>query len=53
MRQPDHGGALSPKAPAYSCGLAKPGPESDSRNRWMNPDMKVYLTTITITGTND
>jgi len=25
----------------------------DSRNRWMNPDMKVYLTTITIKGTND
>ncbi len=25
----------------------------DSRNRWMNPDMKVYLTTITINGTND
>jgi HlyD family secretion protein len=25
----------------------------DSRNRWMNPDMKVYLTTITIKGTNE
>ena len=25
----------------------------DSQNTWMNPDMKVYLTTITIAGTND
>ena len=25
----------------------------DSQNMWMNPDMKVYLTTITINGTND
>jgi HlyD family secretion protein len=25
----------------------------DSQNRWMNPDMKVYLTTITIAGTHD
>jgi hypothetical protein len=25
----------------------------DSQNRWMNPDMKVYLTTITIDGTHD
>ena len=24
----------------------------DSQNMWMNPDMKVYLTTITISGTN-
>src|SRR2546429_4874501 len=25
----------------------------DSQNRWMNPDLKVYLTTITINGTYD
>src|ERR1043166_877907 len=25
----------------------------DSQNRWVNPDFKVYLTTIPITGTND
>jgi len=25
----------------------------DSQNRWMNPDLKVYLTTIEIEGTND
>jgi HlyD family secretion protein len=25
----------------------------DSQNRWMNPDLKVYLTTITINGTFD
>lgn len=25
----------------------------DSQNMWLNPDMKVYLTTITLTGTND
>jgi HlyD family secretion protein len=25
----------------------------DSQNRWMNPDLKVYLTTITIDGTHD
>jgi multidrug efflux pump subunit AcrA (membrane-fusion protein) len=25
----------------------------DSQNMWMNPDMKVYLTTITINGTQD
>lgn len=25
----------------------------DSQNRWMNPDMKVYLTTITINGAQD
>ena len=25
----------------------------DSQNRWMNPDLKVYLTTITIDGTYD
>ena len=31
----------------------KVGVLPDSQNRWMNPDMKVYLTTITINGTND
>src|SRR5690242_21260957 len=25
----------------------------DSQNRWLNPDLKVYLTTVTIQGTND
>ncbi|MDB6026655.1 MAG: Efflux transporter, family, subunit [Verrucomicrobiales bacterium] len=25
----------------------------DSQNRWMNPDLKVYQTTVTITGTHD
>ena len=25
----------------------------DSQNRWMNPDLKVYLTTIAVRGTND
>ncbi len=25
----------------------------DSQNRWMNPDLKVYLTTVTIDGTHD
>lgn len=25
----------------------------DSQNMWMNPDMKVYLTTVTLTGTNE
>jgi len=25
----------------------------DSQNRWLNPDLKVYLTTITIDGTHD
>jgi HlyD family secretion protein len=25
----------------------------DSQNMWMNPDLKVYLTTVTIQGTND
>ena len=24
----------------------------DSQNRWLNPDLKVYLTTVTIEGTN-
>ena len=33
--------------------VSKVGVLPDSQNRWMNPDMKVYLTTITITGTND
>ena len=25
----------------------------DSQNRWLNPDMKVYLTTITVTGSHE
>ena len=25
----------------------------DSQNMWMNPDMKVYLTTVTLSGTNE
>jgi multidrug efflux pump subunit AcrA (membrane-fusion protein) len=33
--------------------VSKVGVLPDSQNRWMNPDMKVYLTTITINGTND
>ena len=33
--------------------VTKVGVLPDSQNRWMNPDMKVYLTTITIDGTND
>ena len=33
--------------------VTKVGVLPDSQNRWMNPDMKVYLTTITINGTND
>ena len=33
--------------------VTKVGVLPDSQNRWMNPDMKVYLTTITIHGTND
>jgi HlyD family secretion protein len=33
--------------------VSKVGVLPDSQNRWMNPDMKVYLTTITIRGTND
>jgi multidrug efflux pump subunit AcrA (membrane-fusion protein) len=33
--------------------ITKVGVLPDSQNRWMNPDMKVYLTTITIDGTHD
>jgi multidrug resistance efflux pump len=33
--------------------VSKMGVLPDSQNRWMNPDMKVYLTTITIDGTHD
>lgn len=34
-------------------GVTKVGVLPDSQNRWMNPDLKVYLTTIAIEGTND
>jgi HlyD family secretion protein len=33
--------------------VTKVGVLPDSQNRWMNPDMKVYLTTIEIHGTHD
>lgn len=33
--------------------VSKVGVLPDSQNRWMNPDLKVYLTTITIDGTTD
>ncbi len=33
--------------------VTKVGVLPDSQNRWMNPDIKVYLTTITIDGTHD
>jgi len=33
--------------------ITKVGVLPDSQNRWMNPDLKVYLTTITIDGTHD
>jgi len=33
--------------------VTKVGVLPDSQNRWMNPDLKVYLTTITINGTYD
>ncbi len=33
--------------------VTKVGVLPDSQNRWMNPDLKVYLTTITIDGTQD
>ncbi len=33
--------------------VTKVGVLPDSQNRWMNPDLKVYLTTITISGTYD
>jgi multidrug resistance efflux pump len=33
--------------------VTKVGVLPDSQNRWMNPDLKVYLTTIAIDGTQD
>lgn len=33
--------------------VSKVGVLPDSRNMWMNPDMKVYVTTITINGIHD
>ncbi len=33
--------------------VSKVGVLPDSQNRWMNPDLKVYLTTINIEGTHD
>jgi multidrug resistance efflux pump len=33
--------------------VTKMGVLPDSQNRWMNPDLKVYLTTITVDGTHD
>ncbi len=33
--------------------VTKVGVLPDSQNRWMNPDLKVYLTTITVEGTQD
>jgi multidrug resistance efflux pump len=33
--------------------VTKVGLLPDSQNRWMNPDLKVYLTTIAVEGTND
>ncbi len=33
--------------------VTKVGVLPDSQNRWMNPDLKVYLTTITVEGTHD
>jgi multidrug efflux pump subunit AcrA (membrane-fusion protein) len=33
--------------------VIKVGVLPDSQNRWMNPDLKVYLTTIAITGVHD
>lgn len=33
--------------------VTKVGVLPDSQNRWMNPDLKVYLTTITIKGVHD
>ena len=33
--------------------ISKVGVLPDSQNRWMNPDMKVYVTTVTINGTYD
>ena len=34
-------------------GVTQVGVLPDSQNMWMNPDLKVYLTTVTIQGTND
>lgn len=33
--------------------VTKVGVLPDSANRWLNPDLKVYLTTITVNGTNE
>jgi RND family efflux transporter MFP subunit len=33
--------------------VTKVGVLPDSQNRWMNPDMKVYLTTVAVDGTHD
>lgn len=33
--------------------VTKVGVLPDSQNRWMNPDLKVYLTTISVEGTHD
>lgn len=33
--------------------VTKVGVLPDSQNRWMNPDLKVYLTTISVEGTNE
>ncbi len=33
--------------------VTKVGVLPDSQNRWMNPDLKVYLTTVSVDGTND
>jgi HlyD family secretion protein len=33
--------------------ISKVGVLPDSQNRWMSPDLKVYLTTVTIDGTHD
>jgi RND family efflux transporter MFP subunit len=33
--------------------VSKVGVLPDSQNRWMNPDLKVYLTTINLSGTRD
>lgn len=33
--------------------VTKVGVLPDSQNMWMNPDLKVYLTTVTIDGTNE
>jgi HlyD family secretion protein len=33
--------------------VSKVGVLPDSQNRWMNPDLKVYMTTIAVSSTND